>query len=281
MLTPLKREDFDRYIDFIYALALDPARSGYPTYTDGIKTRADFVERSLRAFERENEDILLYERDGRAAGWIHYYFLPEDKYLDTCSFCIAEGMGGAIGEFTAFARERFSGYELYLGFPGENTQAIAALETGGFTCIERDFNDVFDLERWEPRRPDPDVVPVTMENFHLFRALHAQDEGMYWNSDRLLADMDEWRLLLYEPHGVPAGALQARKDSEMGEIFALFFAAAYDAGTYRALVTAALNGAKADGAGAMVFFNEGETQADALALGFRCVGEYVCYKTSL
>ncbi len=191
MLTPLKREDFDKYIDFIYALALDPARSGYPTYTDGIKTKADFVERSLRAYERANEDILLYERDGKIAGWIHYYYLAEDKYLDTCSFNIAEGMGDAIAEFTAFARERFPGSELYMKFPGENTQAEAALEAGGFACIERDFNDVFDLDRYEVRPQDPDVVPVTRENYDLFRALHAQVEDMYWNSDRLLADMDE------------------------------------------------------------------------------------------
>ena len=281
MLTPLKREDFDKYIDFAYALALDPARSGYPTYTDGIKTRADFVDRALRAFERANEDILLYEREGRAVGWIHYYYLAEDKYLDTCSFCIAEGIADAIAEFTAFARERFPGSALYLGFPGENTQAEEALEAGGFVCIERDFNDVFELDRYEPRRPDPDVAPVTRENYDLFRALHAQDEGMYWNSDRLLADMDEWRLLLYMPGGVPAGALQARRDSEMGEIFALFFADGCDERTYRALVTAALNGAKADGAGAMVFFNDAETQANALALGFRCVGEYMCYRLAL
>ena len=77
------------------------------------------------------------------------------------------------------------------------------------------------------------------------------------------------------------GALQARRDSEMGEIFALFFADGYDERAYRALVTAALNGARADGAGSMVFFNDDETQADALALGFRCVGAYMCYKTAL
>ncbi len=278
MLIPLKREEFDQYIDFIYALALDPAKSGYPTYADGIKTKADFVNRSLRAFERENEGILLYERAGRTAGWIHYYYLSEDKYLDTCSFCVEDGMGDAIEEFVAFAHERFPGSELYLGFPGENTQAKAVLEAEGFTCIERAFNDVFDLGRYEPRQPNTDVIPVTRENFELFRALHAGHEEMYWNSDRLLANMDDWRLLLYMPGGVPMGALQARKDSEMGEIFGMFFPAAYDAEAYWALVTAALNGAKADGAGSMVFFNDRESQADALALGFRCVGEYMCYQ---
>lgn len=144
MLIPLKREEFDKYIDFIYALALDPAKSGYPTYTDGIKTRADFVERSLQAFERENEDILLYEREDRVTGWIHYFYLSDEKYLDTCSFCIAEGMGDAVREFIAFAREWFPGSELCLGFPGENTQAAEALEAVGFTCIERDFNGGFE-----------------------------------------------------------------------------------------------------------------------------------------
>lgn len=281
MLTPLKREEFDKYIDFIYALALDPAKSGYPTYTDGIKTKSDFVERSLRAFERENENILLYEREGKTVGWIHYYYLSEDKYLDTCSFCIAEGMGNAIREFTAFARERFPGSQLYMKFPGENTQAEAALESGGFTCIERDFNDVFDLNRYELRPLNPDVVPVTKENYSLFRTLHASHEDMYWNSERLLMNMDDWRLLLYMPGGVPMGALQARKGSVMEEIFGLFFPADYDAEAYRALVMAALNGAKTDGAGAMVFFNDSESQEDALALGFRCVGEYMCYQTVL
>lgn len=33
MLKPLLYEEFDRYCDFAYALALDPVRSGYPTYT--------------------------------------------------------------------------------------------------------------------------------------------------------------------------------------------------------------------------------------------------------
>jgi len=53
MLIKLKEQDFDKYIDFAYALALDLTKSGYPTYTDGIKTREDFIRQSRRAFTNE------------------------------------------------------------------------------------------------------------------------------------------------------------------------------------------------------------------------------------
>lgn len=281
MLTPLKEEDFNKYIDFAYALALDPTKSGYPTYADGVKTKGDFITRSLKAFERAGEQILLYEREGKVAGWIHYYYLPEDKYLDTCSFCVAEGMSDAIREFIVFAREHYSGSRLYLGFPGENAEAVSTLRAEGFSCIERSCNDIFDLPQWEERPNEPGIVPVTRENFPLFRALHTQDEDMYRNSDRLLADLDDWRLLLYLRDGVPAGAIQAMRDADMGEVFGIFFPEDFNAATFQALMKAALNGAKHDGAGTMVFFSDGREHEAALALGFRCVGEYVCYCATL
>ncbi len=31
----------------------------------------------------------------------------------------------------------------------------------------------------------------------------------------------------------------------------------------------------------MIFFNEGESQTDAIACGFRCVGKYLCFKKVL
>lgn len=104
MLKKLAEQDLDRYVEFAYALALDVTKSGYPTYADGIKTKQDFIARARRAFSDENEEILLFEREGRTEGWIHYYHLPEDRYLDTNAFCVREGMGEALAEFTAFAR---------------------------------------------------------------------------------------------------------------------------------------------------------------------------------
>ena len=42
-MIPLQEKDLDKYIDFAYELALDPARTFYPVFFDGIKTKEDFI----------------------------------------------------------------------------------------------------------------------------------------------------------------------------------------------------------------------------------------------
>ena len=285
MLRKLEEQFFDRYVDFAYTLALDITKSGYPTYADGIKTKHDFVARAREAFSRDGEEILLFERGGKVTGWIHYYYLPEDRYLDTCSFCVAEGMGEALTEFTAFARKHFSGSELYLGFPKENREAVAALEAYGFERIEESYNDALDFDHYIPQPENTNIVRITQDNFQLFSDIHAQhDRDMYWNAQRILKAINEWRIFVFLKKEKAAGAIYSRifEDKTMSEIFGIDFPnGVYDSEVYRDLLTAALNDDKRRSVEHMVFFNDEESQPDALACGFRCVGEYVCFKTQL
>lgn len=286
MLKKLERQDFDRYVEFAYALALDTTKSGYPTYADGIKTKDDFITRALRAFSDDNEGILLYERDGKISGWIHYYHIPEDHYLDTCSFCVAEGVDKALEEFTAFAQERFPGNELYLGFPKENLEAAVFLNARGFELIEESYNDALDLDRYTLRPENKDVIPITRDNYQLFSAVHSQhDNDMYWNSGRILGTIDSWRIFVFLQKGAAAGAIYFRfreDDMSMSEVFGVDFPdGVYDRGVYRDLLTAVLNHEKRRGVKHMVFFHDEESHPDALACGFRCIGKYVCFKTKL
>ncbi|MCM1194089.1 MAG: hypothetical protein NC123_19565 [Butyrivibrio sp.] len=283
MLKKLKEQDFDRYVEFAYELASDMTKSGYPTYADNIKTKEDFIARSRKAFSTDNEEILIFERDGITAGWIHYFYLPEDRYLDTCAFCIASGMKEALDEFIAFAGEHFPGSDLYLGFPGENREAVAALEARNFDCIEESYNDAMDFENYEIQPEDKGILSVKRENYKLFSALHCQnDSDMYWNSARILDTIDRWQIYVCLREGKAAGAIYFMKDALMPEIFGVdFLNGAYDSGIYRALLTAALNDGKRSGARHMIFFNERKSQADAIACGLRCIGEYVCFKKTL
>ena len=79
MLRTCSRAEFEAYSNFAYELAMDPTRSAYPTYRDGIKTMETFLRRSRKAFERDAEEMLLFEDDGEVQGLIHYYWLPEDR----------------------------------------------------------------------------------------------------------------------------------------------------------------------------------------------------------
>ena len=285
MLRKLEVSQFEQYVEFAYALALDTRKSGYPTYTDGIKTKEDFIARSRKALERDNEEILLFERSGEVRGWIHYYYLASDRYLDTCSFCVEEGMGDAIREFKAFAHERFPGSELYLGFPRENTEAVAALEALGFEQIEADWNNIADLERHSLTPVQGDIRLITRETYPLFAALHQQEDGeMFWDNAHILADLENWRIFVSMKGERAVGAIytSVSADKKMEEIFGVDFPdGVYDGETYRALVTAALNDEKCRGVRHLVLFADDETQADTLRCGFRCVGQYVCYKLRL
>lgn len=149
MLHSLLQEDLDKYIDLIWKLAQDQTKSGYPTYTDGIKTKQDFILREKESFSRDNEEILLFEQNGQVEGWLHYCVIPQDSYLSLCTCNIRKDMKTALEEFLAYVKDRFPGNELYLGFPKCNTDAISLLQEQGFDCIEDSFNDVLFLDTYE------------------------------------------------------------------------------------------------------------------------------------
>jgi N-acetylglutamate synthase-like GNAT family acetyltransferase len=158
MLRLCSEKEFDQYKDFAYELAMDLTKSGYPTYCDRIKTKAMFIDRSLKAFERETEQLLLYELEGQVQGMIHLYWMPEDHYLSTSLFLINKNTERAISEFCAYAREKFNGYDLYLGFPADNHGAVSYLTNHGFECIENDYNNTSFLDGFEDVPENKNIV---------------------------------------------------------------------------------------------------------------------------
>ena len=163
MLLECSKNDFEKYMDFAFELTLDLSKSGYPTYRDGIKTKAMFVERLLKAFDREDEQMLLFVYDGSVQGLIHYYWIPDDRYLQTNAFCINEATDQALSEFLSFVGERFKGYDVFLGFPIENQTAVNYLSGRGFECIEDDFNNTAFLDKCN-HVPESSGI-ITFESF--------------------------------------------------------------------------------------------------------------------
>lgn len=285
MLRLIKEAEFDRYIGFAYELALDPARSGYPTYCDGMKTREDFVSRTRKALERPGEDVLLFEEDGEAEGLIVFAHPEEERYLHAFTFSIRRDTGTALAEFVDYCRERWPGFTLDLGFPAENVEAIGWLEGQGIPCNERSWNFLLNLDGYEPL-PAPDRVKrITAENFEDFAAVHRQIQGdMFWNCERVRNTLDDWAIFVTGEGDAAGEVLMTLDGDPHQEIFALEFVdGQYHEGAFQALLTAALNLLKAHGTKWLTFFvDEGCPQGETLkALGFRLVGTFICHRLTV
>ena len=284
MLSLCSKDEFNRYTDFAYALALDLTKSGYPTYCDGVKTKTMFVERSLKAFDRETEQMLLFELEGEVQGLIHYFWIPDDHYLETCLFLINRETEQAISEFLIYARENFPGYDLFLGFPAENRSAVSFLSGQGFECIENDYNNTAFLFELEAIPESSSIVRIRKENYTIFRRLHSQIEGdMYWNSERIYDDLDNWTIYVKEKDGKPQGAVYYTDVNDgWFEIFGIDIdQGIYDPVIYKELLSAALFDARSRNGKVMTLFCDEEYEEAARECGFKCVGNYLCHKIHL
>lgn len=284
MLRYCSKEEFNNYIDFAFELAMDLSKSGYPTYCDGIKTREKFVERSLKAFERDTEQMLLYVYEGEVQGMIHYFWSPEDYYLQTICFNISKAMEQAITEFLAYVSERFKGYDVLLRFPAENNSAVNYLAEQGFECIENDYNNTAFLDKFDEIWKNSDLIRIEKGNYELFESLHRQIEG-YWNSERMLEDLDNWIILVKVMDGEPQGAVYYRALALLDGWFEIYGIDMnqedYNPELFKELLNAASIDAKHRNGRFMTFFCDEEYEKAALECGFICVGNNLCFKAHI
>lgn len=282
MLVKATLEDIEKYGGWVYELALDPTRSGYPTYADGIKTKEDFLADAERGVTKEASELLLFVLDGTVQGWMKYFWIPEDRYLQLCGCNIQHGTRQALAELLGWLKPRFDGYTLYFGFPGENAEAICFLRENGFQCIEEDWNHSLFFDRYAPRPEDGHTARITRENFDDFRAVYQTGPETYWNCDRIFETFEDWTIFVYYQETVPTAAVFLQGADGYAEIYGMEFADdVFQEEAYRALLTAALNACKQMGAAYMTYFCGEEERKILPEFGFDCVGQYVLYIKTL
>lgn len=274
MLTELNSKDFDKYVDWAYALALNITRSAYPTYADGIKTKEDFINNSLKSFSSPNDKILLYSENNKILGWIHYYYLAEDKYVGLCAFNTEKNTKQALKEFENYCKLRYRGYTLYMGFPCKNFEAISYFKENGYILLESSYPHIFNFDRYKPFICSENIIKITVDNYSLFKKLHQEIESdMYWNSERILNSFEKWRIYYYD-NGIKRGAIYFT-DNELPEIFGTDFSDNKpDLDVLRELVKKCMNVCASSGADYLYYFSS-DTEREILAkLGFECLSEY-------
>lgn len=276
MLIPLKENEYKAYIDYAYSLALDRTKSSYPSYADGLKTKEDFIEYAAWAFQRDNQELLLFEDGGRMLGWLHYYVIPEDQYIGVQSILTEEKTAQAIEELVARLGEKYPGYTFWPGFSEENTEALAALESLGFQQSEDSLVGVLKFAEYTPLPETGECIEIGAENFERFAMLHAMWDGkMYWDNAHLREALDEWHIYIVDGRA----AIYFRYVDQSMEIFGVDFQNdVFDPAALRALLVTALNRSKADGMADLTFFHGDQELPVLEEVGIHKIDRYLGYK---
>ncbi|MDE5714703.1 MAG: hypothetical protein K2I42_01065, partial [Anaeroplasmataceae bacterium] len=148
MIVLANDKTFKEYLDFVYTISLDKKTSCYPSYSDGIKTKEDFIQSSLIDFK--NHQIYLYYYLETCYGWIDYFVIEEDKYIQATCFSIKEHYNEALEEFINLITHQYKGYEFYFGCSKENI-GIPYLLNHGFRKIEESFSYRLPVEKKEEK----------------------------------------------------------------------------------------------------------------------------------
>ncbi len=280
MLHRISNEEYELYKKHIYSLSADLSRCAFPIYSDGVKTEEFFYARSFKGLASDSEEILLYERDGRAEGWIHYYFIAEDRYLGISSMLIENGFDKAIGELFDYWSKKYAGYSWCLYLPTENSEGLDFMEEKGNPEVSRSVVDVLLFKNYRKNAENGNVIAIDKNNFELFGNIHSRYDGeMYWNSDRIKKDMDRWRIFAYMGENGCLGVLYYICAGRDLEIFGIDYAdEKYDPDVTEALLISGLNRAEEEGAESMYFFNDEETHTAAEKLGFVRMAEACCFE---
>ena len=219
---------------------------------------------------------MLFSDEDEVLGWIHYYFLKEDDYLDTISMQASSKFGTMLSEFEQIILEKFPTYDFWLGFSSKNMDATNYAEEHGFSFNDRSHNTILHLKGYKPLEGDESVVKLMIEDYEPFAQLHdlvCSDE-MFWNSRRIKENFDKWKIFTCKDNGELLGSVYLRNS----EIFGFDFTnAVYNADVFRLLLIGMVNDCKNEGKDYIYYFCNDEELEIVKEIGFNYIDEYKLY----
>ena len=276
MLRKLEDKEFDIYVDMMYELACDYSKSSYPTPNNGIETKESFIAYNKKALSEDNAEILLFCDEDEVLGWINYYFLKDDNYLDTDSMQASSKFDVMLSEFEQFVAEKYPTYDLWLGFSSKNTDATNYVEKHNFTLLDRAHNMILHLDKYNPIKNDELVEELIFEEYEPFSRLHdlVCPDDVYWNSERIKANFDKWKIFTYKSNGELLGSIYLRNS----EIFGVDFTEnVYNAKVFESLLIGMVNNFKLVGKDYINYFCNDQELEIVKKVGFNYIDEYKSY----
>ncbi len=216
-------KNFEEVHGFVKKLTSNELTTSYPRIRDDERLH-HVLESSIK---KDNYKLIAsYDVKENLVGVSSYFWEDENQYMQTTTF-LAEGNYDEVAdEMINYFKKEFKGYDLYIGFPKENKEAVSYFsKKSNYECIEdsvathiNDFKDYKSKHRL-------DLVHIKRENFSDYAGFHdgfAKECDMYYDAKNLLSDIDEFGILGLKEKGKYVASIFFKPHKKISTAYGLF-----------------------------------------------------------
>ncbi len=279
-------DKIEEVIDFVWELCQNDLHASYPRITS-MKELKDDIE---RAIIEDNENIIAYYHQDEICGVCIYFWNCDTKYTQTTGFLIGRDYNNVAEEFISHIQNQCPGYELLIGVPLTNINAIQFFNNKNIECIESSIDTRMYNIKINDNQKHEHVERITESNFQEYAVFHdkyAISKGMYYNSLNLKKDINCFRILVFKQEGKIHGSIFVKIYKDIAEVFGLFVDNQFNDKKIESILINDMLLELYNNFGAikeLIYFINDDCHDElhsALNAGFEIVDKYRCYKLTL
>lgn len=283
MLRKLKLNEIEIASNLAYSLSLNPETNSYQLHN----SREEYLKSFNRSLELLDRELLGFFKKDDLIAVIYLDVLKEDFYLQTLGLFIKSEFEKVMFEFLKYIKMKYTGYDIYIGYPKENVKAINYLLTHGFILTESSIDQRLKRDEFKPSDLKNNITKINYNNFDDFAKFHdSKASDLYWISRRLRKHIEDWIIYSYWSGSQLKASIISKKGATWVEIFALLIDdEILYSGVEEDMITATLNeGFKDENIEDVVFFIDSDDECAekySRKLGFNIHSHYRCLYTKL
>lgn len=180
----------EEIIYFAWGLSQDNLNASYPRKESIIELK-EYIKKFI---DDDSKNVIASYQQGVLCGICLYFWIAEEKYVQTKVFLIKDDYDQIAEEFINYISTQLAGYEFFItGIPFTNQDANKYFKKKNIACNESSI--------------------VT---------------EMYYNSTNLLKDMERFRVLVYRNDNDIVGNIFVKNVRDTAEVFGLFVHEKYE-----------------------------------------------------
>ena len=191
--------DLEEAIEFAWDITRRDGKAGYPEKTweyDGLR------EEFIKAYNHQDDKMLLLRSGEDINGVVCLFIDKENKYLQTIGgIYYKDDFEYVLNKFIEYLEENFKSYDMIIGYTSKDKNILKVLEQKGEIFEKAEF---FKLYKNNLKIKDirEDIRLLTTDDLEDFSDIHDKiNPDMYWTSERLKKNLDNWRIFVYREMG--------------------------------------------------------------------------------